>query len=268
MISLIDSKQRRGAINQWVCYGGYNNSNVRRKISNVLIFNQAVADLVNCLIYGIPNAVYLLLATLEKQEFVLQYMVYSTTITLTAASSLGIFVVIAVERYLSISRPIWHKANVRKKHIWICILIFWLLSLLMSAFRAYTILSHRYHMQMTHLRVMQVFVAVLVLIVIIIYVFTFKTAHRSVTRPPKNSASSYRRNERMKRQIYLSVMFLLMFIVFNLCFIPIIIEIFLDVHYLSVLLQTMFLPLCLTSVFNPLLVLCFKREFRMRGQEK
>ena len=240
-------------------------ADIRKRNANILIFNQATADLVNCVVYGVPNAINLLRATIRKKEVPYQVIITQATVVFTIASSIFTFSVIAIERYLSISRPLWYKGNIRKKHLYTSIVILWIFSTFLASMRVYTILHGK---DKIYLQFAQVFLGLLMALVVIIFILTFKAAHHAVSNSPSDSSNGERNKLILKKKIRLSIMFLLMFIVFIFGFIPVVMTTA-NGYYLYASTQALLLPLCLTSVFNALLVLCFMKRYRIRrGQER
>ena len=85
-------------------------SRIRKRISHLLLLNQAIADMANCLIYLTPLIVtHFHNVTYKEHPIILQPLLGFSSI-LSCGSSILIFLVIAFERYLSIVKPIWHRA--------------------------------------------------------------------------------------------------------------------------------------------------------------
>ena len=114
----------------------------------------------------------------------------------------------------------------------------------------------------------QVFLGLLMSLLTLISILTFKAAHCAVSNSPSDSNDDRRNKLILKKKIRLSIMFLLMFIIFNFGFIPVVVAAE-TTHYLYASQQALLLAPCLTSVLNPLLVLCFTKTFRVkRGQDR
>ena len=103
---------------------------VKKNIPNILLFNQCLADLFNVTIYGVMNVLSLLLVRL------LPLVTYSDVVyaiwvstdffhTMTLYSSILLLCVIAFERFLAVSMPLWHRAHKRKRHPWIAAVVVW-----------------------------------------------------------------------------------------------------------------------------------------------
>ena len=253
-------------LNLFIAIPFLRDAQLRNRNANILIFNQAIADLVNCIVYGMPNAINLLRATINQEQVPYQLTVTQATLVFTIASSIFTFSVIAIERYLSISRPLWHKANVRKKHLYTSIAILWILSTLLATIRAYTTQYRK--KDSVWLEITQVLLGLLVILISIIFISTFKAAHRAISRSPSDSNSDQRNRLIMRQKIRLTVMFFLMFTIFIFGFIPVVVSTE-QTYYLQASVQAILLALCLTSVLNPLLVLCFTKTFRVKkGHER
>ena len=94
--------------------------------------NQALVDIANCTIFTLPNAIFLLVQILVKREESFMYPTLATTLILSATSSVLLFVIIAVERFISLYNPIWHRTNIYARRIWKTIVVAWVISLLVA----------------------------------------------------------------------------------------------------------------------------------------
>ena len=254
-------------MNTFVTFFFIKDPSIRKRIPNILVFSQAIVDLNNCLTYGLPNAVNLFRATVQRQQVKYQYILSLSTATLTVSSSIFIFTLIAAERYLSVTKPLWHKATVCKKHIWITILISWILSFTLAGIRVYTTLvrqSHVYVYDIFYLVFLLCMSVILIFIVTVLFILTFLAARRSLSCAPSESTDF---ELIVKQKVRLTKMFLLMFIAFIFSFVPIPFIMVKGGHYQCVLMQILLLPICLTSVFNPGLILYLKKEFRIRKKQ-
>merc|ERR1712147_132110 len=101
-------------------------------------------------------------------------------------------------------RPLWHKANVCKKHLYLSILLLWIFSCLLASIRVYITYKAFYNTKYysityykkfkIYLHFSQVFLGLLISLVTLIFILTFKAAHRAVSNSPSDSNDD-RRNK-------------------------------------------------------------------------
>ena len=244
---------------------------LRKKIHNILLFNQAVADTVNCLVYALPNLIlvfYIMLWGYSKKTWRI-YFRYRFTMTLTMSSSLFILAVIATERFLSICKPLWHRVNLRKRYIWRSILASWLISLIISG----VWLLEKYDDKGNYIQdqilykieygyIPYTILGILMLFVTFLFIFTFVKAFRSVKA--QTASGSAPEITRAKKQFRLTCLFCIMFFIFILGFLSIMIASVIDDDFDQIegqILVTLFVS---TSILNPLTTFTFKKDFRAR----
>ena len=95
---------------------------IHDKVGNILLVTQATADLYNTSLNAIPFAFYYLTMSgiyfSVKREGELIYTKITTAFfAFSFYSSQCIFTLISIERYLSVTKPIWHRTNVTKRSI-------------------------------------------------------------------------------------------------------------------------------------------------------
>ena len=88
-------------------------SSIRKRLAHILLLNQAVADLVNCLVYLTPLIVtHFHNVTYREYPNILDPL-FGSAAFLSFSSSLYLFLIIAIERYISIVQPFWHRIMYR-----------------------------------------------------------------------------------------------------------------------------------------------------------
>ena len=229
------------------------NSSLRAKNPNMLLTNQAMVDIVSCIVYSLPNAIILKLHG-DAGKF---YALSSSTLVLTVASSLFMFKIIAIERFLSLHKPIWHRVNVTKHRLWIAVIVAWSASII-SASIATILINHKVVYEYKILFKL----ASMTLILIstsILHMWSFIIAYRAVhSRPSTSSENSLRARKELK----LITLFITMYITFIIGFTPIQIVLAMKLNHFSLLCQTLCSIVTLTSILNPLLTLCLKEKFK------
>ena len=92
-------------------------TSTRKQISNVLLFNQAVVDIVYNLAYLTPLIVtHFHNVTYSEYSSVIDSM-QIFGVALSAKLSVYSFLINAAERHLAIVKPLWHRINFTKKDI-------------------------------------------------------------------------------------------------------------------------------------------------------
>ena len=195
----------------------YNKRALRRKIPSILLFNQAASDWFSCLFYVLPNVIYYMgyLFKLIDFPFVMIY-VLKRVLILAVSTSLFLHTIIAVERYLSICKPMWHRVRVQRKHIWASVIFAWFISLLL------TIAGHfaDLHEMKFLVGVSYTFfgiLALLIIAIIVLYLVSVAEAYKSFRMPTASNTE----NRRAKKQLRLTLLFFVMFAIFLTGFTPV-----------------------------------------------
>ena len=234
---------------------------LRKKIPSILLFNQSIADLFNSAIYGVTYVVLTMFSikTSFERSFKVTTYIWSLFMGITLHCSVLLYGVISFERFLSICFPLWHRVHLRKRHIWFSIALVWIVSVIITTpiLIGFFLLKGLYMIFIVCYSLM----SVVVFIIIILFIITFVKASPSInTQPPQANPGN-----NMKKQIRLTMVFFIMFMAFTIVYIPLI-AIFIDINSSpnarGVRSMIMHSLLLLTSLFNPVLTLCFKREFR------
>ena len=235
------------------------NSSIRRRISSILLLNQAVADMVNCLLYLTPLIVtHLYSVTYEEYPSLLDSL-NGATAFLSIASSLFIFLIIASERYLSIVKPLWHRLKLRRARIWKSIGIVWLLATTYAVVAFFLYLKNyngEHETLFYYTKALQAKCGLLILTVTVIFTLTFCKAIASIRGQNLSGAVLSRK----KKDFKLTATFTVMYVSFFLCFIPMI---FVDASKKSPKNRLKILCFSLTSVINPVLTLKLRKDFRL-----
>ena len=246
---------------------------IKEKISNILLFNQVLADLFNIAVYGLPYVMGSVCA-LEMTPFCLSVYYYSDYSYLSHAfvnasfistlfSSILLFFTIALERFLSICAPLIHRAYVHKKDMWIAVAVVWCVSIALALLMAASnyIFSRKWILDIGY--TVYNLLTILVLLVILLFVVTFVKALHSIKSPPTTSNTG---KNNLKKQLRLTVMFFAMFMAFSLTFVPFIASIYMvydktsTYSYIGADIRNT--CVMLTSVFNSTLILYLKKELR------
>ena len=235
-------------LNIIICYAYLKNATLRKKNPNLLLFNQAIVDLVNVMIYGLPNVI-ILIVTFDTDTLGMS----NTTLIVTAASSYFLFTIIAIERFVSLYKPIWHRVHVTKRRLMLPIAISWFLSVLLSVLKNYVPHSGYMYFLLAIMVILQISTSVL-------HIWTFVIAYRAVYSRPTDSNNL---DIQTKKELRVVILFVIMYLIFVLGSEPLQWVVVYEIHFYSLRSQTLFTVYMLPSLLNPLLVLCLKEEFRM-----
>ena len=226
-------------------------------MANTLLLNQAVADMVNCLIYLTPLIVaHFHNVTYREHPAILDSLTGSAAF-LSFGSSVFIFLIIAFERYLSVAKAIWHRANLRKTHIRRSMMTSWLLATFFAVVAFYLYLKSyngEKEIFFYYTKALQALVAVLILVVTILFTLTFYKALTNIRGTTLSGAVQIRR----KKEFHITATFTVMYVAFLICFIPLV---FVDASKKSPKNRLKILCFSLTSVINPILTLKLRKEF-------
>ena len=250
-------------LNAFICIGFRQNILMRKKNSNILLFNQAVVDLVNCTIYALPNAMFLLIQNVLHDEARFMHPTANTTLFLSASSSVFLFTLIAVERFLSIYKPIWHLTNVTPSQIWRVMVLIWILSILLSSIVPIVLLipdeadsDQRY---LIYRFAVSVLLGALFIFITTLHLWSFVVAYRALNEKDEASEQFFHQS---KKQFRLLLLFIVMYIAFVIAFITLKVSALADVMYYSAQNQLLFCFYILSSLLNPTITLCLKPSFR------
>ena len=223
---------------------------LRQKLPNILLLNQALADNFNCGIYGISNMIELLFQLNDVRQPI-NFDVRYAFLPLTLFSSLCLYLIIALERFLSTHNPLWHRVNVRKKHIWVSVTTAWLLSIFITTM--YIICS----LCTTVFFMIFILLSITVAMITLLFIITFIKAFRAVSNRPSNSTQL---SIVSKKQFQSTIVSFIMFLAFAVVYSPLIVLLIYSIRD-----EITLTLLMLTSILNPLLTLYFKKEFRLRN---
>ena len=251
-------------LNLLICVGFQQKVSKRKKNSNILLLNQALVDIVNCIIFAMPNAIFLLLQSLLKKEQSYTFTLMITSLILSASSSIFLFMIIAMERFLSLYNPIWHQRNVYAKRIWKTITLAWLIAVSLAAIVPAIVHSspntevanHRFFIYRLFLLAL---LGILLLTITILHIWSFLLAYRAVH--VKDGASE-QVILRSKKQFRLLMLFIIMYIAFIIAFIALKVLAAMGFDYYTVKNQVLLCIFMMTSLLNPIVTLCLKPSFR------
>ena len=244
------------ALNSIVVYSFLKKPSIRKKIPNILLFMQGLVDFSNCLIYALPSPVFLILQKKLRIEMSYMLPVEKVTLVFSATSSLLLFFIIAAERFLSLYKPIWHRLKIHARHIWKAATLALALSIVTSGL---TIVTKRYDCNDMYVKILQALLYFFFALLTILYAWSFKLAYDSRSK----GGGPNQREVSIKRDLRLVLLFVSMYLIFIVCFVPLMKTAAMDEDFYNVHTQVYLSIFTLSSVLNPLLTIWLKGEFRV-----
>ena len=233
---------------------------VRRSIPNFLLFNQSIADLFNVAVYGVARTTFRGLLMFNKRyDIAMLVMLFSLSVSVFSSALLHN--IIAVERCLSIYFPLWHKVYLLKKHLWIAVIILWIVSIVIGICNFIIEILTLNHTIFSWF--VTISICSSIVITTITFIATFIKAFVSIKSSQTRSISNS--NTNWKKQLRLTAIFFVMFTGYIIVYIPwTAIAFILKSSPTSGVVELGIMRICflLTSVINPVITLCFKRQFR------
>ena len=95
---------------------------IRKKVTNILLFNQACLDILNGVLF-VPVTIMMIFCDVSSKEFV-----FGTFYCFSLITSLFSITLLAFERYFSVSSPYIHRQVVTKGRVTRAIILIWILS--------------------------------------------------------------------------------------------------------------------------------------------
>ena len=244
---------------------------IRNKVGNVLLVIQAILDLFNTALFAIPTGLmFLILPTIYDSISDTDDMAFAVTAlslcSFSFTSSMFSFALIATERYLAISRPLWHRKKVTKSWIlkrWGIVMIG---SIVSTPFYVYTAIANNIPAIYVWITIGTTSMVIVSVLFAYSYIRAFKYLKRKRKQQMRNSGQIDGQNHIDKKMLRLTLIFMLMYCVYLLVVIPWAIAVALwllkgqnSIHT-SVVNMLLFAS---TSTANPLLTLILREDFKI-----
>ena len=187
--------------------------------------------------------------------------------------SMFVFTLIAVERYLSISKPFWHRTNVSKGRILKCLFVTFLVSLLFAAIQVFSSLTYKYEEMVSAVCGLLWIIAVFsIFLISFIKAYKFLQQKRArqanATRSQQNANQTGTRNDHHidKKIFRLTLIFSAMYGVYLMAIFPGVTVLLLELRdgqktWISIMIMGFLFTA--TSVVNPILTLSLKEDFKV-----
>ena len=252
---------------------------IRRKLPNILLFNQALVDLFNCAIFCPMYTCNAVLYYYGGRTVYIR-IVSNTFQQLSYMSSILNLLPLALDRCFAISAPLRHRRFVTRRVVLVSIALVWFVSLCIACVYGYIVDQtyirdmHNDHLNNFYFAFTVIHLAVFIL-VIIVYAFTYyksrKAVHHNcriaVVRDPNCTAEDIRIQKEQK----LLRMFMAIFVVFFVAFSPGLVFFMLlnfagmkFTQVMDVVDASSVIGMAVSSVVNPVLTLFMKDDFRVK----
>lgn len=245
---------------------------IRVKSANLLLFNQALVDFYQ-------GTVTAGITIFGHSEFVAKSIIYQFSLAL----NLHTVVLVSMERYVFILRPIFHKRNITTFRMRIAIIFSWFSSLIWIPFR----LAHLTDPNIDAKSYVTYYIAIsntifllLILLMTYIHVSTFQTVRNFIKERYNkitncNQLKSPNHHQQLKlrqhlRELRITKLFISMFISFIVSYLPLFITGVIHIdgasnefshRQIECMKIDVVLYLC-NSVFNPIVTLTYKEDYK------
>ena len=250
------------SLNLAIVWNFFKTPKIRTKIPNILLLNQAVVDVASCLVYSIPNIVHVIYQILYE-EIIRGFTAVSVSLlTLTASSSICLYIIITIDRFLSIYWPFQHIAKIHSRHLWTATSLQWLLSIVLTTISLIGMFTRgvkaRWRFLRSYRYVLVVALLILVVLISVSMIACFFKALYSIRMQHQRRSENIQNRKRFK----LMSVFLVMYLVFLATFTPIAVSALIGSRMYNALNQTIITLFTFSSVLNASLTMYFRREFR------
>ena len=236
---------------------------IRKKVTNILLFNKACVDILNGLLFA-PVTILIIVCDVSSNEFV-----FGTFYCFSLITSLFSITLLAFERYFSVSRPYIHRQVVTKGRVTRAIILIWILS------TAVVMLAQAWYLTSTAVKkrllsyytyVLWGIVAVTCSVVVCLYGGTVGRTRKFI-KSQRGRCLEKHLLEIHKKEMRVTKLFIALFVAFLLTYLPaLIINIFdfsgmHDERTYELISDAILLIYLSNSVFNPTLTICIKVDF-------
>ena len=255
---------------------------IRNKVGNILLASQAVVDLFNTAFNSIPTGLMWLILPnmyyrMSEDDEVLFEVAILALYLFSFNSSVFTFTLIALERYLSFSKPLWHRQHVTKGWILKKLIIVSVVAVLATFFEIYICLAHNMPLLCFGLVLLISWIAMVTVLFSLSFAKAWRHLRRRDIRYEKDRESQndidQTNIQKDAKQIFaerkifrLTMIFFAMYGVFLLGLVPLVVVVGLwyaeGQKYGIPDMVNCFL-LAVTSIINPLLTLCLKEDFKL-----
>ena len=245
-------------------------SRLRRRSANVLIFSQAVCDLVTGFAF---TPTYLITIHLQSPTANLILALFSGFILFLSLFNL---LALALDRYLVLSRPFWHRSVMSVGRTVKILISIWLLPLFLTMIPLswwFLPVNISHTASRVYHGILWAMLLILVVIMAVIYVFVSLTARKATRRHCKLSHQRARRFNIVKKELKIANLFACLLFFFVIAYFPVLYMNLCDMIGRSAWIPQGFETISLyllmfNSVVNPLLCICLKQDYQLVIKQK
>ena len=233
-----------------------------RKIASVILAHQASVDLLNC-IFLLPKGLDAIIWKFVKFP---KLSIFLGTRSLTfflfmvsASSSIFTFAAVAVERWTSITKPLWHRANMKIGWVKRAIRVIWSASIIIAVVTAALQRFGSYLIYRYHMFIMLTLISFAMLAITVIFSLSYVNGRKNISGKSGMTISA----RSIRRQLRFTVLFIIMYVTFLLAFLPMLIVGILWMKFNSEMANAFTVILfAITSSVNPVMTLTLKSDFK------
>ena len=236
----------------------YTRPSTRKKITNILHFNQATADIFNVGIFGVIYVLSTLSELHNGHPSPDLMMLLFICLIISLLSSLLLYILISSERLLSIYFPLRHRVYLRKKHIWFTVGLVWFIAIIFTSC-GIVLRVFETNALGVYLHFFSTVTLILTALITLLFVATFvKVLIANKFRKNESTQKAHTSNARQNLRI--TLVFFVMFMAFAVGFIPYSLALYLQIEGV-VLPQIIITLILLASSSNAALTLYFRKPF-------
>ena len=251
-------------------------NSLRRKTANLLLCNQAVVDLFHG---AVTNGITIF----GKSQFLAMQIIYQFSMAL----SLHTVVLVSVERYLFIVKPLFHRQSMTQVRMRYAVAISWLSSILWIPFRLLHFMDPKNKINwrqytIYYVAISEAVVFFIILAVIYSYVASYRTVRKFLHRRYHNIKDSLTERDvegreksnttQSMKEIRITKIFTSMFIAFIISHLPVFVTGLVHISvsssaYTPLLRKIMTLDFTFylfNCLFNPIVTLTYKEDFKIK----
>ena len=232
----------------------------RRRVSTLLILNQCTVDLFNSVMFVLLNGAYECWQSYHSkiEDFIENIPIYAIfskllvfTFTVSVISSVFSFLLVSIERFMAILTPLYHRRNLTRKKLYVCITLVWLSSFAVAGM-GHVMLIYFPNKRRIYNYLVLAIIASSSILVSFLFLVTYFKSRNSVRNGNSHNYTS-------EKEVRLTIIFISMYLIFLLVPLPMTIVLMVK-PWIGNISCPIFMGL--SSLVNPLLVL--KKDLKRR----
>ena len=258
-------------LNCAICCSFARKRSLHSKNPCLLLLSQSLVYLAHCLIHALPNIIILIHFTVTKKvkddingKLPQSYQIVNGTLIFTAACNVFLFTIAAIERFISLYSPVWHRIYVTKSEVlkavgvaWFAATTLYAIALVIGTLDS-SRRSNKYWHTFKHFE--HIILIIILVIVTLLYIVTYILAYRLVHC---RSADTEEIVDHWKKELRLLSLLTATYFVYLVGLVPLLATSSLMDQYYQLRHQVLQLIFTLTAVVNPLLMMYMNADFRV-----